>query len=343
MRARPIPEVLHVDEETKDPVPVIGHPATWLTNGFEGMARLAQLGNTALANLVASCPRLQHPRIGLFVALPADFGRNAAQDRGDEDESGQAKTPQELGQAMVALLLEQVGVTLPGKARLFFEERHGATLALLQAMEALWRREHDHALVMACDSLVDPGRSERLLRAGRLKTTDNPVGFMPGEAGIAILLERLDVVRSPREAPPLVLFEPGTALEPGNFAARLPSTGIGLPKVIRAALTAAAAREASSGSLYVDLNGQNHRANDWGLALVRTMGDCQIAAWSTYVPAMSFGETGTASPLLALCLAARAFLRGYSKGQHALILSASDDAHRAGMVLQFTSAPRRNR
>ncbi|KFA94393.1 hypothetical protein Q664_02940, partial [Archangium violaceum Cb vi76] len=240
-------------------------------------------------------------------------------------------------QRLVEYLQEETGLEFPpGAISIFLEERHGTVQALQQAIQALWRGQYNHALVIACDSLVDPWRAERMLRARRVKTTDNPVGFMPGEASVAVLLERPDVVRTRGEDPTTVLFEPVTAFEPNNHAARRHSTGLMLAEVITGALERSGASELPQGSIYLDINGEHYRANEWGTALVRARGRCQIDSWSQQLPAASFGETGTAFPLLSLGLAARAFARGYGRGHHALILAADYHGQRAGMVLKHS-------
>src|SRR4051794_31044443 len=98
-------------------------------------------------------------------------------------------------------------------------------------------------------------------------------------------------------------------MEADSFAARRRPVGLRMAEVILGALAGAGAKEVPCGSLFLDTNGENYRANDWGHALVRARTGCRIDSWYTSVPAESFGETGTASPLLALSLAARAFAR----------------------------------
>ncbi|HYO73769.1 MAG TPA: hypothetical protein VEU33_47660 [Archangium sp.] len=142
-------------------------------------------------------------------------------------------------------------------------------------------------------------------------------------------------MRRRNQRPLGLLFEPVTVTESSNFAARAPPAGRALADVITKALAQAGASNAVEGNVYLDLNGETFRANEWGYTLLRTRQACQLDSWSQHISAMSFGETGAAAPLLALCLAARAFSRGYGRGRHALILVSGDDGHRAGMVLEY--------
>ncbi|MCP3143937.1 hypothetical protein [Pyxidicoccus xibeiensis] len=354
----------HLDDELNEPIPVTGHPAAWLTDGFEGLGRFMQLGVSALTDLLATSPHIQRERTGFFLALPHDVGQEEdaeeqdeeAQDGGEDEEAQEPPSdgegdediaapaplsPEESAQRLMEHLFQETELAFrPEAIRVFLEGRKGTILAVQQAVQALLQGRYHHALVMACDSLVDPWRAQRMLRARRIKTSDNPVGFMPGEAGVAILLERLDTVRTRRDEPLALLFEPVTAHEAHNRAEQRHSSGAALVEVIAGAMERAGAIASLEGSVYLDLNGEDFRAREWGGALVRARGRCQVGAWAQRLPALSFGETGTAAPLLALGLATRAFARGYGRGGQALILASDDHGARAGMVLKHDASGR---
>lgn len=316
VRAQELTSCVHFDEETGTPVPVTGHPAAWLTDGFEETGRLAQLGQAALEDLLATAPQFQRERLDWFLCLPKSVAREAAH-------------------RLMQRLQEETGLSpQPHAIHYLLDERGGTAQALVEAAHRLRRRQCDHALILACDSLVDPERTGQLLDTRRLKTADYPVGFMPGEAGVAALLERPDTLRRRGQQPLGLLFEPVTATEPNSFAARAPPGGRALADIITKALARARASETTEGSVYIDLNGESFRATEWGSTLVRARSTTRIENWSQQIPALNFGETGAASPLLALSLAARAFSRSYAPGRHALLLVSSDDGHRAGMVLE---------
>lgn len=304
-----------------------------------------------MEDLLASAPQVQQERLEWFLCLPRSMGREDAarttvQPASTRDGTGNAShgnvdsrraPPLQVAQWLVERIQEEIGlVSRPRVVHYFLEERGGAVRALSEATHRLHSGRCDHALVLACDSLVDPERAEWLLSARRLKTADYPVGFMPGEAGVAVLLERADTLRRRNQRPLGLLFEPVTATEPNSFAARAPPSGRVLADVLTRALARAGATDAAEGSVYLDLNGETFRASEWGYTLLRTRKVCQIENWSQHILAVSFGETGTASPLLALCIAARAFARGYSRGRHALLLVSGDDGHRAGLVLEHS-------
>ncbi|WP_123784064.1 hypothetical protein [Corallococcus macrosporus] len=218
--------------------------------------------------------------------------------------------------------------------QLFQEERGGTIHALEEVMKSLQARRCDQALVLACDSLVSPERLAAQLDERRLKTPDHPVGYMPGEGAVALLLERRDATRERAQPPIAYLFKPATAQEPHCRDAKAPPVGRALEEVLALALSQAAATSLPEGSLYLDLNGEEFRAREWGQTLLRARDTCRVDEWRAVIPALSFGELGAVSPLVSVCLATRAFARGYGRGSHALILVAGDDGHRAGLLLE---------
>jgi 3-oxoacyl-[acyl-carrier-protein] synthase-1 len=173
----------------------------------------------------------------------------------------------------------------------------------------------------------------RALAAGRVKTVTNPVGFMPGEAGAFLLLERQAAAASRGIAPVLVVVEPSFGLEENSFASERPPLGRGLAGVAAAALGRLRSPGDHRGSVFIDVNGEPYRAADWGQAAVRLLELGLLADWPQEVVAASFGETGAASPLLALILAARSFTRGYSRGDTALVLASDDGGNRGATTL----------
>ncbi len=324
VRARELPASTCVDGETREPVPLIGHSAGPLTDGFEGLGRLVQLCMAALDDLRASSAGVRQEQLEWFLCLPRELGLGTSPPR----------PPEDIARLLAERLQAETGlVPRPKSFHVLMEERGGTVRAVAESTRLLRERRCEQALVLACDSLVSPERTEPLLGARRLKTPDHPVGFMPGEAAVAVLLERHDTLKERGQRSHGHLFEPVSGQEPQSFNAKAPPMGRALVEVLTKALAEAEAGNLPEGSVYLDLNGEEFRAREWGQTLLRARDTCRVGDWFPCLPALSFGETGTASPLLALCLAARAFARGYSRGHHALLLVSGDDGHRAGMVL----------
>jgi 3-oxoacyl-[acyl-carrier-protein] synthase-1 len=185
----------------------------------------------------------------------------------------------------------------------------------------------DRCIVGAVDSRANTRFLPAAARLGQLRTGDNPAGLIPGEAGAFFVLERLPDAR--RAGRPILaqIGKPVATREPvGLIDPERQPTGAGLAHVIRTALAASKA-----GFAVGDLNGSTRRAVEWGMARVRLASE-HVVELPTWLPAMSFGDTGAASGAVGACLAARAFARGYAPARAALVWSSSE----SGLKSAFT-------
>lgn len=334
--ARALADAPYIDEETNDIALLVGYPISGVTDGFEGLGRLCRMGIAALHDLLASAAWLDPRRTALFVVLPSFVEPDEPVDEveGDEAPPPPRYLTTEAARSIAARIASNAGLELgPDAVRVYAEGRRGSPRSLQEAMDWLRRGRCDYAIVGACDGELDPYRIARAFDAGRLKTVNNPVGFMPGEAGAFILLERHDGSRNQGRAPVALLSGPHVASDEGGLSSGKPPTGKELSQVLVAALAEHGATRAQRGDVYVDLSGEPSHSVDWGNALTRARAACAVGDWTQHFPAASFGDTGATAPILAVCLAARAFSRGYASGQSAVVLLTCDDGTRAAISL----------
>lgn len=343
VRIEEIPGLSYTDEETNEEALLTGHPISGITDGFAQSGRLVRIGVAAMADLLASATWINPRRTALYLAFsPIARPLSDSDDDDDDDEGFGRSAPaapglsaEELARRVADGICSASGLELnPMSVSCYVEGRHGASRALHDATDALQRGRCDFAIVGGIDSELDPSRIDRSLASERVKTAQNPVGFLPGEAGVFALLERIETLRGQGRGAEALIAQMSTATEPENFAAGKVPTGKGLSEVAALALTRAGGASEPHGTVYIDLNGEPHRAMDWGSALVRLHGKCSVDAWAQSYPAASFGEVGAAYPLLASFLAARALSRGYARGSIALVLASCDEGGRAAIVLR---------
>ena len=169
---------------------------------------------------------------------------------------------------------------------------------------------------------------------GRLKTDGNPKGFIPGEASAFLVVERRSTTQH-RGAGCYALVDSvaNTQEAHGYYEREVPCTGEGLTRAIRAALDACA-RPSDVSLVLCDLNGERHRANEWGLAMSRCFPDDDVPR-GLWHPADSIGDTGAASSVLNLVFGTLAVARANASGS-ALAWGSSDDGERGAAIL---SAP----
>lgn len=353
-RAAPIPGIEAQSAIDGEEEPVIGHAASLITHGFEGSARLLRLVSAALAGLLHEQPDLRDcdsstgfllvlgPRgrhLG-GVALVADDEtaadlRAAAAAAGAGAGADEDATPPPLIETDRGALLSSAAALagLRGKPRLLrsLEDDDVSALVALHWATQWLQGEASLAriVLVAADSLLEPEVVAWLENTGRLKASGMPVGLEPGEAAVALSLEREDGTGKP------LGFLRGTAftVEPHPLLEGSASTGEGTSQLL-AKLGASHGWAAQKAWLISDHNGEPYRANDLALAMVRSRARLPALADATVtLPATSFGDVGAARPLLGICVALAAFERGYAPAEAALVLAIGDSNRRAAALI----------
>jgi 3-oxoacyl-[acyl-carrier-protein] synthase-1 len=91
------------------------------------------------------------------------------------------------------------------------------------------------------------------------------------------------------------------------------------------------------GDLYVDLNGEEWKANAWGHAIPRLARHIDFERSRVFVPAESLGETGAASAPVAMAWALYQMTEDGTES--ALVLSLSDRGEAAAIRLSSVPTP----
>lgn len=207
----------------------------------------------------------------------------------------------------------------------------GVFEAVQAAANAIAAGQCSRVIIGAVDSYLDELTLEWLKDTGRLKTDDNPKGFVPGEGASFLVLERQSSAMARKGRMLARLVGIGNAMEPNSIYENAASTGNGLTDAIRSVLKAA--DNTSSVSLTVcDLNGERYRANEWGLAMSRSFGSGLPSA-RLWHPADCFGDCGAATGAVNLVFGALALARHNLPDGQVLTWGASDDGQRGAALL----------
>lgn len=338
-RARPSPYLSHVREGESLAQPVMTSEASLVTLGFSNVGRLVALLVEALEDLSGRVSLSTMPADTLlFVAMPDPVERGIP--LSPELEADPFRRCQALGRRVMERALDGVGVTWRGGAWHFFSAGHaGFAQALKAATDALAERRCGNCLVVAVDSLCGPDVLPEFSVQRRLKTSDTPTGFIPGEGGVALWLTERSASVSPSGPEPRITLR---AVMLGEDNARF--RGAALPpdgRTLAACVTSALRTAGGDGSRLVlvgDHNGEEYRAREWGMMLMHLhserLGQETQVSW---FPAEGFGDTGAASGALGLCVAVRSLQRRYSPSPMPVVLSISDEGTRAAMVVSVAT------
>lgn len=332
-RARASREFQYFPAEDITPLPLMTCAIPDVTFGFSAAGRLTAILCETLLDLQE---RVALQELGadtaLFLVLPDPLERDFPM-RADlmEDEAARREV---LGNFVLKQAFDNLRIVWRGGGWRFFSGGHVAFARALQAArEALASRRVGACLVLTVDSLLSPPTLRQLASQRRLKTVDQPVGFIPGEAGVALLLQPI-VGRGSANVPSPVYLQDVCVMEAPD-PQRI--DGRALAACVEQVLAPDAT--ASEEPLLVgDHNGEQRRASEWGNLLfhLRTA----HSAWGferSWFPALGFGETGVVSGALGVCVALRGFERGYARARSAVVLTSEDrQAPRAAILLSMS-------
>lgn len=314
----------HALDSEGEPVQVA--PAPWLDLDLQGRERFEALLFPAIDEALAALPNagkgIAPERFALALGLPAR----------------RPGLPGDLAKALLARVQQH----LPGRfgAVAAFEQGHPACLlALAAAFERLAQGRLEACLVAGVDSWLDPATlawleaEDRLHGAGKL---NNAWGFVPGEAGAALLLLSEAAAATQRASPVAAVLGVGRANESKGARTQTVCIGDGLTEAIRAALAALPAGKLVSDT-YCDMNGEPQRADEFGFAALRTRASFMSAA-DFHAPADCWGDVGAAGSALHIALACTAATKRYARGALAVTWASAGDAPERAAVMLDTSA-----
>ncbi|HYO66570.1 MAG TPA: TIGR02270 family protein, partial [Archangium sp.] len=306
IRISPLEDVQVWDPYEKQLEPSRGHSIPWVTEGFSGLGRLAALATQALVELRDQAKLDKRSRCALYLAAPSDFYRLRIEEM-ENLPPRHALRLAEYQQHLLPTILASAGLPITPKVQpLLFGE-----LGFLQALQDSFRQFEaghvDACIIGGVDSLVEPQLVDALDFLGLLKTPENPVGFLPGEAAAFMLVERGEVALRRGARPMAVLEASSVQAEPFHRLSRTPALGSSLAQCIRDTLVRLPDRGEQTRLVIASLNGDAYRASDWGHALVRLRADRLLNHASEWYPAASFGEIGAATGPTGVCMAVRGF------------------------------------
>ncbi len=311
------------------PQPAIISPAGETTFGFSGIGGLVALAMAALRDLGArpGIDLVALVRDGICcLALPDPWSRGIrASFDGDDDEEARIRW---LGDAVAKQAFANLGLPFAG-CRCYGGGRIAAPRACAAASSALASGEAPAALVLAIDSLVAPACLELLLEDQLLRTRAKPMGFCPGEAGVALAL-------GPASGGGTGIALDGFAFVEGSGdpESTTPPDGRAGAESLLASIAVGAPAESACRVVIVDHSGGVADAYEWGGALIhlaaKGVAVDRLVAW---YPAAGFGEVGAAFGALSTCLAMRGIQRGYAPSQRIAIKVTGPRGARAGMAV----------
>ncbi|WP_437933923.1 hypothetical protein [Sorangium sp. So ce341] len=319
-----------LDSETHESLPLTGHAVEGISDGFSGVGRWTRMAARAVLDLVrsGSLPALDDAsawsRTAVALVTPAlDSERFTYVEQCH---------PDRIARSYAEPLLSSLGGAIPASRASVIPAGHAGAAQVIAEASRLMPHPLERILLIAADSWLDAVSLDWAASSGGLKGREWPVGFAPGEAAAAILIERRKSTGASVAGRCAMI---AGACWSGATAEEIDDVGRAraLADVAASALSRSGAELPFAGDLIVDLNGEPWRARQFALALGRLQ-PAHLGRYRLVTPAASVGDTGAASGALALVCAARASLRGYNSGRDILILSSSDDGDVGAIVVR---------
>lgn len=206
--------------------------------------------------------------------------------------------------------------------------RIGGIRALEFASKLIGERRVPLAIIAGGDSYLVAETLADLEEKGRILTSTSSDGFIPGEAGAAVLVGALEK-SIPRT---IACVGIGFGREPSPIGCDEPLRADGLVGAIRSALADARRTPSDLDYRLADLSGEQYRFKEASLAVSRVLRE-RKDRFELLHPADSIGEVGAAAVPCTIAVACAATRKGYAPGKTAIAHFGNDDPLRAAAVL----------
>lgn len=209
--------------------------------------------------------------------------------------------------------------------------RIGGALAVGAASELIHQEGVPFCIIAGVDSFLIAATVAAYEERGRLLTSQNSNGFIPGEAGGACLIGSVE--RSDQSS--LLCCALGSGLESATIESEEPLRADGLVQAIRNTFADAQKTYEHVDYRLTDCNGEQYWFKEASLAMTRTLRirKEQLDIWH---PADCIGETGAAAVPCSLAVALFAERGRYSPGPGVLCHYGNDSGERIALLLGAT-------
>jgi 3-oxoacyl-[acyl-carrier-protein] synthase-1 len=230
---------------------------------------------------------------------------------------------------LLAAVAERLETRLHPDSRTFAAGQTGCAQALAHARELIASGRASHVLVAGVDSYIDRETLRAYDQQRRLLCTGNSNGFLPGEAGAAVLVS----AHAAGAAEPYVASG-GQAVEAATIESTSPLRGQGLAQAVRQAMSSAGATMGDMAFRLSDLSGEHYKFKEALLVAMRLDRSERAQPLPMWHPIEHLGEVGAAILPCLLAWAAHAMREGYAPGGRALCHVGSDTGERAALVVR---------
>jgi 3-oxoacyl-[acyl-carrier-protein] synthase-1 len=227
-------------------------------------------------------------------------------------------------------LQTELGVEFHEQSRIIARGHVAVAVALKHARELLQERKVNQVLIAATDSLLVAPTLAHYEENERLLTSQNSNGFIPGEAGAALVVESVHA----KPEPQLICHGLGFGVEKAHVDSEEPLRADGLTAAIKESLADAGCGESILQFKITDISGEQYHFKESSLAFSR-LDRTKREEFDIWHPADCIGEVGSVIGAVMLAVLKSACEKDYSKGHHILAHVGDDDGKRSSMIIAW--------
>ncbi len=226
---------------------------------------------------------------------------------------------------------EELGVQFHSRSMVIARGRVAGALAMIQARKLIYEEHIPLCIIAGVDSLLVAATLAAYEEKNRLLTSQNSNGFIPGEAGAAVLVGPAGRSKNAEFA----CLGIGAGQEKATIDSEEPLRADGLVQAFKNAFADSGASFADLDFRITDANGEQYWFKEAALALTRVM-RVRKEEFDIWHPADCIGETGAAAGPCILAVAQAAARKSYAPGPGTLCHFGSDDGERFALMLRTT-------
>ena len=243
-------------------------------------------------------------------------------------EAGRAGRLDGLDDQLVHDVQAELGVRFHPSSAVVPRGRVAGALALTQARQLIRDERVPLCIIAGVDSFLLAPTLTAYEEKDRLLTSRNSNGFIPGEAGAAVLV----AAPAYEPGPHLICQGIGAGQEKATIDSEEPLRGDGMVQAFKAALADAGCAIGELDFRITDANGEQYWFREATLALDRVLRN-RKELFDIWHPADCIGETGAAVGPCVLGVALQAVRKHYAFGRGPLCHFSAEDPARAALVL----------
>jgi 3-oxoacyl-[acyl-carrier-protein] synthase I len=235
----------------------------------------------------------------------------------------------ELDTVLLAIVQAKLGAAHPA-SRVYPQGQTGCANALIRAHELITGRKARYCVVAGVDSYLQQDTLDAYIEQRRVLTSSNSNGFLPGEAGCAVLVG----AAGDTQGDELRILGFGVGKEAATINSTEPLRAEGLTTAVRRALESAGVAITSIPRRLTDLSGEQYMFKEALFTMMRTNHGPRPITPALEHPIEYLGHIGAAILPCLLAWAWHGQQQRYFEPDPLMIHIGSDEGDRAALVVQ---------